>query len=54
MKTYVYLAASPMVEKESGHYWEHLVKKESSPASYDRSEMKRLWDWSEQAVGLAP
>ena len=54
VKTYVYLAASPMVEKESGHYWEYLVKKESSPASYDRSEMKRLWDWSEQAVGLAP
>lgn len=54
VKTYVYLAVSPMVEKESGHYWEHLVKKESSPASHDRSEMKRLWDWSEQAVGLEP
>ena len=54
VKTYVYLAASPMLEKESGKYWEHLATKESSPASYDRSEMKRLWNWSEQAVGLAP
>ena len=54
VKTYVYLAASPMLEKESGKYWEHLATKESSPASYDRSEMKRLWDWSERAVGLAP
>ncbi len=54
VKTYVYLAASPMLEKESGKYWEHLATKESSPASRDRSEMKRLWNWSEQAVGLAP
>ena len=54
VKTYVYLAASPMVEKENGCYWEYLVKKESSPASHDRSEMKRLWDWSERAVGLEP
>ena len=52
VKTYVYLAASSMVEKESGKYWEHLATKESSAASYDRSEMKRLWDWSERAVGL--
>ena len=54
VKTYVYLAASPILEKESGKYWEHLATKESSPASYDRSEMKRLWDWSERAVGLDP
>lgn len=54
VRTYVYLAASPMLEKESGKYWEHLATKESSPASYDRSEMKRLWDWSERAVGLDP
>jgi len=54
VKTYVYLAASSMVEKESGKYWEHLATKESSAASCDRSEMKRLWDWSEQAVGLEP
>lgn len=54
VRTYVYLAASPMLEKETGKYWEHLITKESSPASYDRSEMKRLWDWSERAVGLAP
>ena len=43
-----------MLEKESGKYWEHLATKESSPASHDRSEMKRLWDWSERAVGLDP
>ena len=54
VKTYVYLAASSMVEKESGKYWEHLATKESSAASCDCSEMKRLWDWSEQAVGLEP
>ena len=54
VKTYVYLAASPMVATETGKYWEHLVTKESSPASCDRSEMKRLWHWSEQAVGLDP
>ena len=54
VKTYVYMAASPMVADENGKYWEHLATKESSPASYDRSEMKRLWDWSEQAVGLDP
>lgn len=54
VKTYVYLAASPILEKESGKYWEHLATKESSPASCDRSEMKRLWDWSERAVGLDP
>ena len=54
VKTYVYLAASPMLEKETGKYWEHLITKESSPASHDRSEMKRLWDWSERAVGLEP
>ena len=54
VKTYVYMAASSMVANENGKYWEHLATKESSPASYDRSEMKRLWDWSEQAVGLDP
>lgn len=54
VRTYVYMAVSPMVAKETGHYWEHLVKKDSSPASHDRSEMQRLWDWSEQAVGLDP
>ena len=54
VRTYVYLAASPMLEKETGKYWEHLITKESSPASHDRSEMKRLWDWSERAVGLDP
>ena len=54
VKTYVYMAASSMVTNENGKYWEHLVTKESSPASYDRSEMKRLWSWSEQAVGLDP
>lgn len=52
VKTYVYMAVSPVVASENGKYWEHLATKESSPASYDRSEMKRLWDWSEQAVGL--
>lgn len=54
VRTYVYMVASPMVAGESGKYWEHLAQKESSPASHDRSEMQCVWDWSEQAVGLAP
>ncbi len=54
VRTYVYLVASPVLANETGKYWEHLATKESSPASHDRSEMKRLWNWSEQAVDLAP
>lgn len=50
--TIIYLAASPEVEGVTGQYWEKRGPVRSSPASYDESAQKRLWDVSARMTGL--
>jgi NAD(P)-dependent dehydrogenase (short-subunit alcohol dehydrogenase family) len=52
-ETYVYLASSPDVVGQTGKYWEYKKLKESSPASHDEILQSRIWDYAEQAAGLA-
>lgn len=52
-ETYVFLAASPAVEKVTGGYWDennHQVK--SNRNSYNRLTWKRLWQESERLSGI--
>lgn len=51
--TIIYLASSPEVEGITGQYWVKRRPVRSSPASYDESAQKRLWDVSAQMTGLA-
>jgi NAD(P)-dependent dehydrogenase (short-subunit alcohol dehydrogenase family) len=51
--TIIYLASSPEVEGISGQYWAKRQPIRSSPASYDESAQKRLWDVSVRMTGLA-
>jgi len=52
-QTIIYLASSPAVEGVSGKYFYKSKAVQSSPASYDEAAARRLWEMSEQMVGLA-
>lgn len=52
-ETAIYLASSPEVEGVTGKYFEKRKAMKSSPASYDEAVARRLWEISEQMVGLA-
>jgi NAD(P)-dependent dehydrogenase (short-subunit alcohol dehydrogenase family) len=51
-ETVVYLASSPQVEGQTGGYWAHLRRVESSPLSQDRQLAQRLWQVSLEMTGL--
>ncbi|MCF7804051.1 MAG: SDR family oxidoreductase [Candidatus Marinimicrobia bacterium] len=51
-ETSIYLASSPDVEGVSGKYFSDKKPKESSPQSYDEKTARRLWEVSEELVGL--
>ncbi len=50
--TIMYLASSPEVEGITGLYWEKRQPITSSPASYDESAQKRLWEVSAKLTGV--
>ncbi len=50
--TVVYLAASPEVERVSGKYFSNRRQARSSPASYDETLARQLWEVSERLTGL--
>ncbi len=50
--TLIYLATSPEVEGVTGKYFVHRRAVSSSPESYDEAEARRLWQVSEELVGL--
>jgi NAD(P)-dependent dehydrogenase (short-subunit alcohol dehydrogenase family) len=45
-RTYIYLAGSPEVTGDTGHYWEHLAHKEPSPLVRDKALQARFWDYA--------
>ncbi len=51
-QTSVYLATSPEVEGVTGKYFVKSKPRESSPASYNDENAKRLWEISAQMTGL--
>ena len=51
-QTSIYLASSPEVEGVSGKYFADCREEPSSPASRDEEAQRRLWEMSEQMVGL--
>jgi NAD(P)-dependent dehydrogenase (short-subunit alcohol dehydrogenase family) len=51
-RTSIYLAASPEVEGISGKYFVNERETRSSPASYDESAQRRLWEESERLTGV--
>jgi len=51
-QTVIYLATSPEVEGVTGKYFVDEKAVASSPASYDETIAKRLWEVSEQMTGL--
>lgn len=51
-KTSVYLATSPEMEGVTGKYFEECRAKRSSEASYNLADQKRLWDVSEEMLGI--
>jgi len=52
-ETSIYLAASPAVAGVTGQYFVDKKAVKSSPASYDADAARRLWEISEELVGLA-
>jgi NAD(P)-dependent dehydrogenase (short-subunit alcohol dehydrogenase family) len=52
-ETSIYLAASPEVAGVTGQYFVDKKAVKSSPASYDADAARRLWEISEELVGLA-
>jgi len=50
--TLIYLATSPEVQGITGKYFVHRRAVSSSPESYDEAEARRLWQVSEELVGL--
>jgi len=52
-QTSIYLASSPDVEGITGKYFADSREEPSSPASHDEAAQRRLWEMSEQMVGLA-
>jgi NAD(P)-dependent dehydrogenase (short-subunit alcohol dehydrogenase family) len=51
-RTSVYLASSPEVEGVTGKYFASSQAVASSPASYDETAARRLWQVSAEMVGL--
>lgn len=49
-ETLVYLATSPQVAGQSGHYWYKKEITETSARSYNLDDQERLWELSEQMV----
>ena len=52
-ETNIYLASSPEVKGISGKYWDKKAQKKSSDASHDTQAQKRLWQISEDLVGMS-
>jgi NAD(P)-dependent dehydrogenase (short-subunit alcohol dehydrogenase family) len=52
-ETLIYLASSPEVEGVTGKYFYKCKPVDSAPASYEEATARRLWQASEQMVGLA-
>lgn len=52
-ETIIYLASSPEVEGVTGKYYYKSKAQQSAPASYDEVAARKLWETSEQMVGLA-
>lgn len=51
-ETQIYLASSPEVKGITGKYWEGSKQKSSSKASHNVEAQKRLWQISEELVGM--
>ncbi len=51
-QTSIYLAASPEVEGVTGKYFYRCREKQSNAESYDNDVARRLWEVSEQMIGL--
>ncbi len=52
-RTQVYLASSPRVEGVTGKYFDKMMEKRSSEASYDLALAGSLWERSLKVTGLA-
>lgn len=50
--TQIYLASSPEVKGITGKYWVDSKQKSSSSASHDVASQERLWQISEELVGM--
>lgn len=51
-ETLIYLASSAEVEGVTGKYWTDNKIIKSSPISYNRDQQERLWNLSEELLGL--
>jgi len=51
-QTYIYLAGSPEVAGDTGHYWEHKAHKEPSPLVLDTQLQGRFWDYAVEQTAL--
>lgn len=51
-ETLVYLASSPEVRGVSAKYWKDKKQVESSKASFDAAQQRRLWELSETVTGM--
>ena len=51
-QTTLYCALEPMLENESGNYYSDCKKKTPSRKAQNEDDQKRLWDMSEEIVGL--
>lgn len=51
--TSIYLATSPEVATTSGEYFDNCKVKKSTDSSQDMSVAYRLWEWSEEKLGLS-
>ncbi|MBW6467374.1 MAG: SDR family oxidoreductase [Brevefilum sp.] len=51
-QTSIYLASSPEVAGITGKYFSDCEPQDSSPASYDISQAKQLWELSEEMTGF--
>ncbi|MFC3748437.1 SDR family oxidoreductase [Paenibacillus sp. GCM10012306] len=51
--TALYLATAPELHQVTGEYYYRRKIKELSPRATDSVEAKRLWQWSEEQVGLS-
>ena len=51
-ETQIYLASSPEVKGITGKYWVDKQQKRSSNSSYDEHSQEKLWQLSEQLVGI--
>lgn len=52
-ETLVYLASSPEVRGVGAKYWKDKKQVESSKASFDVAQQRRLWELSETVTGMA-